>query len=117
LADRERRAVTAPAASLGVGIRRPDSIYVDIRVRPHWIVIHESLRLIMDALCASSSALGEGNITVPESKIGFDRHSMECSQVLPSPGKITGGGAAGLPFVSVGLWRSFVCDGACRGFE
>jgi hypothetical protein len=35
----------------------------------------KSLRLVMDALRASSSALGEGNITVPESKIGFDRHS------------------------------------------
>ena len=71
--------LTAPAASLGVGTRRPDSVYVDIRVRPHWIVIHEPLRLVMDALRASSSALGEGNITGPESKIGFDRHSMASS--------------------------------------
>ena len=66
--------VTAPAASLGVGTRRPDSLYVNIRVRSHWTVILEPFRLVMDALRAPSSTLGEGNFTVPESKIGFDRH-------------------------------------------
>jgi len=70
----EWRPVTAPAASLGVGTRRPDSLYVNIRVRSHWTVILEPFRLVMDALRAPSSTLGEGNFTVPESKIGFDRH-------------------------------------------
>jgi len=68
------RPVTAPAASLGVGTRRPVSLYVNIRVRSHWTVILILYRLVMHALRALSSTLGEGNFTVPENKIGFGPH-------------------------------------------
>jgi hypothetical protein len=43
----EWRPVTAPAASLGVGTQRPDSLYVNIRVRSHWTMILELFRLVI----------------------------------------------------------------------